>query len=245
MKYSRDYLKDSVRKETDFSKTDQILGKPMPSIQKDYDNNDIVISLPPLNEITHIKNIDVFSAIKNRKSHRVFKNDYLTLEELSFLLYSTQGIREKTNNRVYRTVPSAGNRHPFETYIAAVNIEGLDKGIFRYLPIEHKLILIKEIDDLEIRLISACNGQKFVGKAAVTFIWSVIPYRTEWRYSQASYKIIALDAGHICQNLYLACEAISAGTCAIASYDQNISDTLLGIDGEDEFTIYISPVGRV
>ena len=57
--------------------------------------------------------------------------------------------------------------------------------------------------------------------------------------------MIALDAGHVCQNLYLACEAINAGTCAIAAYNQDLMDALLGIDGEDEFTVYLAPVGKI
>lgn len=58
---------------------------------------------------------------------------------------------------------------------------------------------------------AAGRGQAFLAEAAVTFIWSALPARTEWRYCEASYKVIALDAGHVCQNLYLACEAIGAG----------------------------------
>jgi len=53
------------------------------------------------------------------------------------------------------------------------------------------------------------------------------------------------DAGHICQNLYLACEAIGAGTCAVNGYNQLAMDALLGLDGEDEFTVYLAPVGKV
>jgi hypothetical protein len=62
---------------------------------------------------------------------------------------------------------------------------------------------------------------------------------------EAAYKVIALDAGHLCQNLYLACEAIGAGTCAIAAYDQDRADELLGVDGEEEFSVYLAPVGKV
>jgi SagB-type dehydrogenase family enzyme len=66
----------------------------------------------------------------------------------------------------------------------------------------------------------------------------------EWRYEIAAHKVIAIDVGHVCQNLYLACEAIGAGTCAMAAYDQEEMDRLLRIDGQDEFTIYIASVGR-
>ena len=79
----------------------------------------------------------------------------------------------------------------------------------------------------------------------MTFIWTAIPYRMEWRYDLAAHKVIAIDAGHVCQNLYLACEAIGAGTCAVAAYHQELMDQLLRIDGKDEFTIYLAPVGKV
>ncbi|OPY14404.1 MAG: Nitroreductase family protein [Syntrophus sp. PtaB.Bin075] len=66
----------------------------------------------------------------------------------------------------------------------------------------------------------------------------------EWRYGLAAHKVIAIEAGHVCQNLYLACESIGAGTCAIAAYDQEGIDRILGLDGQDEFTIYLASVGK-
>ncbi len=68
--------------------------------------------------------------------------------------------------------------------------------------------------------------------------------RMEWRYDLAAHKVIAIDAGHVCQNLYLACTSLGLGTCAIAAYHQEACDELLGVDGEEEFTIYLAPVGR-
>lgn len=92
--------------------------------------------------------------------------------------------------------------------------------------------------------VAACNDQEFVGQSAVVFVWSCVPYRAEWRYHLRSHKAMLLDAGHICQNLYLACEAIGAGTCAVAAYGQRAIDELIGLDGQDEFVVYLSPVGR-
>ena len=79
----------------------------------------------------------------------------------------------------------------------------------------------------------------------MTFVWTAIPYRMEWRYGMAAHKVIAIDAGHVCQNLYLACEAVDAGTCAIAAYDQERMDRLLGVDGSEEFTVYLASVGKI
>lgn len=54
-----------------------------------------------------------------------------------------------------------------------------------------------------------------------------------------------LDAGHVCQNLYLACQAIDCGTCDVGAYDQKLIDKFLGLDGENEFVVYVAPVGKV
>ncbi len=132
----------------------------------------------------------------------------------------------------------------FETYLAVFRVEGLEKGLYRYLPLEHALLPLGHPDRLEEETARAALGQKFAGKGAVTFFWTALPWRTEWRYSEASVKVIALDGGHICQNLYLACEAIGAGTCAIAAYDQDAADRLVGADGKDEFVVYMAPAGK-
>ncbi len=67
----------------------------------------------------------------------------------------------------------------------------------------------------------------------------------EWRYGVNSERVILMDVGHVCQNLYLACESIGCGTCGVAAYEQKDLDKFLGLDGRDEFVIYLAPVGRV
>ena len=152
----------------------------------------------------------------------------LTLDELSFLLWATQGVRQQVGpGAVLRTVPSAGNRHALETYLAVLRVGGLEPAIYRYLPLEHQLLHLADEEQMAEKLTEATLGQAFVGRAAVVFIWTTIPYRMEWRYGLAAHKVIALDAGHVCQNLYLACEAIGAGTCAVAAYHQQLMDRLV------------------
>ena len=142
-------------------------------------------------------------------------------------------------------MPSAGCRHALETYLCVLHVAGLEPGIYRYLPMEHQLLVVSRAPGLAKKLTAAALNQSFVGKAPVTFIWTTIPYRMEWRYGIAAHKVIALDAGHVCQNLYLASAAINAGTCAVAAYHQQLMDDLLGIDGENEFTLYLAPVGKI
>jgi SagB-type dehydrogenase family enzyme len=246
IKQYRYFLKDSVRLTIDFYRTDQNRGVKPPPIEKPVPENSPLIDLIPVNRLGSITDINIASAIANRKSHRKFLDKPLTLSELSFLLWATQGIRRQVDDSTaYRTVPSAGCRHSFETYLCVLNVTDLEKGIYRYLPLEHKLLFVHNELDLENRIVEAALGQPFFGKAPVNFIWTTIPYRMEWRYDIAAHKVIAIDAGHVCQNLYLACEAIKAGTCAVAAYNQGLIDELLKVDGDEEFTIYMAPVGKV
>lgn len=129
-----------------------------------------------------------------------------------------------------------------------MNVTGLDKGIYRYLPVEHKLMFILPIDDIDRRLDTISLDQPFVPhftkKSAVAFAWSTIPYRSEWKYDITAHKKILIDVGHICQNLYLSGESLNLGVCAIGIYDQEAVDNLLQLDGEEEFIIYMAAVGR-
>lgn len=240
------FLKDSIRKMVDFSTTAQSRGLAAPPLEKPYPAGATLFALPRPEKWANIGDVSVRQAIAARKSHRAFEATPLTLDELAFLLWATQGLRKPpAPAAAYRTVPSAGCRHALETYLAVFRVTGLAPGLYRYLPLEHALVETGRPDDLEGRVRQAVFDQRFAAKAAVTFFWTTIPERMEWRYAEASYKVIALDAGHVCQNLYLACEAIDAGTCAIAAYDQEAADALLGVDGETEFTLYIAPVGKI
>ena len=246
LKQYRYFLKDSIRKSIAFQFTDQNQGVPVPPIEKPYPEGATLIDLPGLNEWNGIPKTDLTYAIGNRKSRRVYLNQSLSLEELAYLLWCTQGVRGKRfQGHAYRNVPSAGCRHAFETYLAVFNVEDIEPGVYRYLPFSHQLVFEFKDELLSEKMIIASLNQPYPGKSAVTFIWSAIPYRMEWRYGLAAHKVIALDAGHVCQNLYLACEGIDAGTCAIAAYDQEELDELLGLDGESEFSIYLAPVGKV
>lgn len=243
----RYFLKDTVRKSINFRNTGQSQGIPAPPVEKPFSPDSIRIRLQTTDQWQEkIKKKDLISAMSSRKSRRNFSSEELSIEELSFLLWATQGVRKSGgSNPAFRIVPSAGARHSFETYLFIMRINGLKKGLYRYLPVQNELLFLTEMEYMEQQLVHACFGQNYVARGSVTFVWTTIPYRMEWRYSLAAHRVILLDAGHVCQNLYLACEAINAGTCAIGAYDQEELDNLLNVDGTDEFAIYLAPVGKI
>ena len=242
----RAFLKDTLRRQIDFRLTDQSRGIAPPPLAKPPRSDQQLISLPAVETFAAFAGKDLVAAIAARQSHRDFRDVPLELAELAFLLWATQGVRRVLDaGHALRTVPSAGCRHPFESYLLVSRVNGLEPGIYRYLPVEHALVLERQVEQLAPKLAQATLGQRFVATAPVTFAWTALPGRTEWRYGLAAHRVILMDAGHLCQNLYLACAAIDAGTCAVAAYHQELMDQLLGVDGTEEFTVYLAPAGKI
>ena len=227
--------------------TDRKKSTPRPPMQKPPQSESI-IELPAIDFVRRSvgSELTLNEAVFSRKSRRKFSDEALSLAELTYLLWTTQGVRKQTDKMTLRTVPSGGARHPFETYVFVQRVEGLEAGLYHYLPLDHTLELVKTAGSFqgaaEKLLDEALLDHNF--GAAATFIWTAFPYRSERAYAFEAYRLILLDAGHVCQNLYLACEAIGAGTCAVGAYDQEKSDRLLGVDGEEEFVVYAAPVGK-
>jgi SagB-type dehydrogenase family enzyme len=239
----RQTIKGDLWQEWGSLELDQKVGLPMPPLQKSCPPGSPLIDLVSPVDFT-IGKAPLIEVIRTRQSCRSYQPTPLTLEELSFLLWATQGVKSITKDgyATRRTVPSGGARHPFETYLAVQRVDVLAPGLYRYLAIEHKLLLLRDDPEIGQKISEACAN--FARESAVTFIWTAVPYRTEWRYGPLSPKLIAQDSGHVCQNLYLACTAIQAGTCAVGAYNQGKMDALLGVDGVDEFTMYCAPVGK-
>ncbi|MFW9923522.1 MAG: SagB/ThcOx family dehydrogenase [Candidatus Thorarchaeota archaeon] len=225
------------------SVSDQKNGVEYPPLETPYDKTKPIIDLPKPEEIT-VNDITVRQAIEKRKSVRQYTDKPLSLKELSWLLWATQGVKEISPPYTRRNVPSAGARHAIETYLLINNVEGLKQGIYRYLALEHKLVEYKITDGIREKTAEAAYGQKMVMNGNVAFMWVAIPYRMSWRYSERSYRYLHLDAGHICQNLHLAAEAIDCGMCAIAAYYDDAVNQLLNLDGKSQFVIYMAALGK-
>ncbi|MCK4870310.1 MAG: SagB/ThcOx family dehydrogenase [Gammaproteobacteria bacterium] len=242
---SRNFLKSQFT--DDFSKieSDQKKGVAQPEVQKNYPPDAKLINLVPPSEFKSGRK-SFLDVISHRRSVRRFNGDFMNLMELSFLLWATQGVKN-VNRANLRTSPSAGSRHPFETYLCIGRVTGVAPGVYRYLPLEHKLCLVYEDSDILVKtkatLISTNPAGPSVLDCCVFFIWAAVPYRAEWRYPDPG-KAIALDGGHVCQNLCLAATAIDAGSCAIAAYKQAAMDELIKVDGENEFAVYMATVGK-
>ena len=87
-----------------------------------------------------VNKVDLTDAINSRVSVRAYSDEPLSIDELSYVLWCTQGVKEVTKRpATQRTVPSAGARHCFESYVLINRVEGLASGLYRYMAIDHKL----------------------------------------------------------------------------------------------------------
>ena len=224
--------------------SDQERGLPQPPLEIPADKDNPVIVLPDPESIT-VQPISVRTAIERRRSIRSYAHEPLSLATLAFLLWCTQGVQRVAGTyATFRTVPSAGARHAFETCLLVNDVEGLEPGLYRYLALSHSLQQLDTDPTLPARITDACLNQTFISRCGVVFLWVTVPYRMTWRYSERGYRELHKDAGHVCQNLYLAAEAVGCGVCAVAAYDDDKMNSILGIDGIDQSLIYLATVGK-
>jgi SagB-type dehydrogenase family enzyme len=187
---------------------------------------------------------DLGKLLGTRRSRRKFSGEPISLEDLSGLLWAADGVTAAEPPGKYRTAPSAGARHPIDTYVVVNRVDGLEKGVYKYGVEEHSLALLRE-GDYERATAQAAAGQDWIIGSAVVLIWIGVFHRTTERYSERGYRYVFLDAGHICQNLYLACEAMGFGVTGIAALVDDAVNAIVGVDGAAESVVYMAALGRL
>ena len=225
--------------------SDQTLGVPRPDAIKVRSGE--IISLPAIGTLK-MPEMPLAKAIEQRRSVRKYSAVPLKQEELSFLLWASSWAKDFRSTEqmeiTFRNVPSAGSRHPLETFLDIRRVEGIKPGLYYYHPVKHCLILYDDSPEIAAKIYEGCMFQEMIPTAAVNFILTAVPYRTVWRYGQRGYRYLYLDAGHIGQNIHLAAEAIDAGACMIGAFLDEAMNDAIGLDGIDEFVIYIASVGK-
>ncbi len=194
-----------------------------------------VIQLP---EPSLSGDVSLEECLASRRSVRKFEDRSLTLEEISQILWSAQGI---TADWGARTAPSAGALFPIRLYLAVRDVETLTQGSWEYDPENHSLKLVKE-GDLHFDLTAAALGQSFVGEAQAVLIIAAIPEITMARYGNRSMRYIDQEVGCICQNVYLQCGSLGLGTVAVGAMDDNHIAEIVSTKAEPRLIMPIGPV---
>jgi SagB-type dehydrogenase family enzyme len=179
-------------------------------------------------------------ALRKRRSVREFLNKSLSLDEISQLLWSAQGI---TDPEGLRTAPSAGALYPLEVYLVAGDVETIPGGIYRYKPDNHSLSRIVE-GDWRSRLASASLGQDCVRGGAVIVVIAAVYERLTGKYMERGRRYADMEVGHAGQNVSLQAISLGLGTVMVGAFDDQKVKRLLQMP-DDEQPLYLIPVGRV
>lgn len=186
----------------------------------------------------------LWNILQQRRSQRKFLPEAITLAQLSQLVWACQGVTGRAGVHLFRAAPSAGALYPVETYLLIQRVTEIEPGIYHYMVPSHSLAQLKTGDWGEA-FAAAALDQGMVAQAAVTFIWTAVFERCEWKYRQRAWRYVYLDAGHIAENLALAAVALNLGSCQIAAlYDDEVNG-LLDLDGNTESVLYLTAVGKI
>jgi len=237
--------------------SDQSKGQTHPphaKIIEDLDEADVII-LPPFEAMDDgIVTCDSYSTLLDvRRSKRAYLDLAMTQAQLAFMLWSAIGIQEfrgVNDAASLRPSPSGGARHPFNLYVAVRNVEGLQPGLYLYLPLLNvgekraSIVRISDIDDYPQTMNDMMVGQRWTTKAPVVIMVTCDAYRAEWRYGTAAHRVMLIDLGHLGQNLMLSATSMGLGSCCLAAYSQDLCDKALGVDGVNEYTVYAVSAGN-
>ncbi|MCK4407485.1 MAG: SagB/ThcOx family dehydrogenase [Bacteroidales bacterium] len=246
--FAQDYDLESLHQDKQWepltSKEKMRFKKPeeeLPAIQDELE----IIELP---EPQYDSETSVEEALLGRRSVRYYKDEPLTIAEISQLLWAAYGITKEVSSPSFlrgglKTAPSAGALYPLEIYVVSGNVTDLPIGIYKYKPIGHKLAKIVE-GDKRAELSEAGYNQKMIKNAAAVIVYSAIFERTTKKYgNRGRERYVCMEAGHSAQNIYLQAYSLDIGMCVCGAFTDIIVKMVLNMT-EDEEPLYIIPLGK-
>ncbi len=206
-----------------------------PPLYKDY-GDAVRVALPPP---SMAGGLSLETAISKRHSVRAYSRKPMSAQQLSRVLLLTGGL----SGGERRHHPSSGALYPIETYAVVHNVDGVEPGVYHYGVEHHELHRVRA-GDFRAYVVEHGLNQEFLGECAVVVYLTMIFQRMRFKYGERSYRYGLIEAGHLGQNLYLAATSLGLGACAVGAYDDDGINTLLGIDGVEEVSVYLLSLGR-
>jgi SagB-type dehydrogenase family enzyme len=183
--------------------------------------------------------VSVEEALRARRSVRSYADVPLTLAQLGQILWAAQGV---TSADGHRTAPSAGATYPLEVYVVAGNVTGLPAGVYKYRPQGHELL--PHLDgDQRAALARAAVRQDWITQAPAALAITAVYERTRPRYRDRTERYVAIEVGHVGQNVYLEAVALGLGTVMAGAFVDDSVAAVLKLD-RAERPLAVMPVGK-
>lgn len=188
--------------------------------------------------------VSVEAALKNIRPKRSYADELVTLKDTSQLLWSAQGVNVDWGDR---TTPSAKSTYPLSVFLVASNIEGLNSGLYQYIPGDREPVhALKPLTEgqYQAALYSSLNQNSMKNPAGVIFVTGNMTRMAEAYGGIAHDKEVYLEAGHAAQNMYLQAESLKLGLVALSNFEDSIIRNIINLPIE-ETLIYITPFGQI
>ncbi|MEO2117403.1 MAG: SagB/ThcOx family dehydrogenase [Methanocaldococcus sp.] len=188
-------------------------------------------------QLPDIEEIKLEDVLIKRRSIREYSSSPLTLRELSHILFAAYGI---TDERGFKTVPSAGATYPLEIYVNVKDVIGIEEGVYKYIPERHSIVRVLE-KEVGYELALAALRQMFIAVAPIVLIIAANYERTISVYGDRGFRYVHMEVGHVAQNIYLMATSLGLGTVSVgAFYDDEVKEVLK----IKEHPLLLMPVGR-
>lgn len=204
------------------------------------ENKNIKIALNP----PGFKKENLKVLLEKRISYRDFQNKILNLDDIAAVLWAAGGKKVDAVTGASRTIPSAGATYPLELYIVVGQncVDKLKEGAYHYSIEEHSLEFIGEGDRRQ-ELSHACLDQDFIAKAPVSLVIAAKFQRTTCRYGTRGERYVYMEAGHACQDTYLAVTNLGLGTVEVGAFSDDSVKQVLKLD-RDYTPLSVMPIGH-
>ena len=184
---------------------------------------------------------ELIRLMAKRRTVRRARSVPVKLEQVSDCLFSGLGITGWMRNCVgmlpLSMTPSGGGRNPYEAYVFARNVEGLERGVYHYSALGHSLERVADLGDNDIT--SLIGGQEWGDDKPCMILLCAHMERTMWKYEDPNaYRVILIEAGHIGQNIMLVATENGLTACPTAALDHTRAKEILGLEGITQAPIY-------
>lgn len=185
--------------------------------------------------------------VLQRRSVRDFDETPISLNNLANIIFNAYGLTNATTltfgvEQRLRGVPSGGALYPLELYVVAFRVNGLPAGIYHYNVEAHSLELVRE-GQFDAEFGQAVFYEDMFKTVGASFVITGVPKRSAFKYGERAYRFINLEAGHVGQNICMTAAALGIGCLMVGGFYDDDIDSLLGIDGLNELTLYTAAIG--
>jgi SagB-type dehydrogenase family enzyme len=191
---------------------------------------------------------DLADVLVRRRSRRVFTGEPIAAERLGAVLRRATGRTGPPGLGPLpaRAAPSAGALYPVDTWVAALSVRGLARGVYRYLPQDDELAHRPGGADAVDALLDACVWGAHgidLDSVPVLLLFVATPWRSVRKYGPRGLRFALHETGALAQNVHLVATALGLGSIDFTGFYDDEVDAALGLDGADVTLLHTVALG--